>query len=393
MTRRKEINDKVVDWIVHKAKTEYADDISLVLIYGSHINGTANSKSDVDCYYIPKTERGYGLGVGFIIEGVGYDLFPMSWERVIGIADLQECLLPLVGDVQVIYYGDLCDLERFKDIQSRLQSNLSNDEYVKKIAKKRCEDAYQMCAQMKLSDCFSEVRKIAGSVIMTLADAVAIYNHDYYHFGLKRQYEDLEKNFPDVPQNIAAGYRQVVASLNKDDVAKSAMGLFEDACDYMKISIVPQADSASNNDVAPNEIVASNKVAVPNEVVASNKAAVSNEDVASYKAAVPEDVNAYLLARLYEEICSTFNKIYVCCENGDYILAYLSAVCLQRDLDDAREAGCPPYDLLGYFNYAELAEFAKRTRIIENDFVQLIHSHGGHIKTFSSFEQFASAKL
>ena len=74
MNKRKEINDKVVEWITNKVKTEYADDISLVLLYGSYINGTANSKSDVDCYYIPKTERGYNLGIGFIIDGVGYDL-------------------------------------------------------------------------------------------------------------------------------------------------------------------------------------------------------------------------------------------------------------------------------------------------------------------------------
>ncbi len=47
MNKRKEINDKVVEWITNKVKTEYANDISLVLIYGSYINGTANSKSNL----------------------------------------------------------------------------------------------------------------------------------------------------------------------------------------------------------------------------------------------------------------------------------------------------------------------------------------------------------
>ena len=197
MTKRKEINDKVVEWIIHKVKTEYAEDVSLVLLYGSYINGTANGKSDVDCYYIPKTEQGYNLGIGFIIDGVGYDLFPISWERVAGIADLQECLLPLVGDVQVIYCGELCDLERFKEIQSKLHSNLADNEYVKEIARKRCEDANRLCEQMKLSDSLPEVRKIAGHVIMMLADAVAIYNHDYYHFGLKKQYENQDDEIED----------------------------------------------------------------------------------------------------------------------------------------------------------------------------------------------------
>lgn len=78
MKKRKDINDKIVAWIINKVKTEYADDISLVLIYGSYINGTAHSKSDVDCYYIPKTERGYHLAADFIIDSVGYDIFPVS---------------------------------------------------------------------------------------------------------------------------------------------------------------------------------------------------------------------------------------------------------------------------------------------------------------------------
>lgn len=47
---------------MNKAKIEYADDISLVLLYGWYMNGTANSHSDVDCYFIPKTERGYKFG-------------------------------------------------------------------------------------------------------------------------------------------------------------------------------------------------------------------------------------------------------------------------------------------------------------------------------------------
>ncbi len=38
-----------------------------------------------------------------MIAGVGYDIFPMDWERVRNIANLEEGLLPLVGDVKVLY--------------------------------------------------------------------------------------------------------------------------------------------------------------------------------------------------------------------------------------------------------------------------------------------------
>ena len=257
MNKRKEINDKVVQWIANKVKTEYADDISLVLLYGSYINGTANNKSDVDCYYIPKTERGYNLGIGFIIDGVGYDLFPISWERVERIADLQECLLPLVGDVQVIYCGDSCDLERFKNVQTKLHSNLDNDEYVKGIAQKRCEDANRICEQLKLGGSLSEVRKMAGHVIMTLADAVAIYNHDYFHFGLKKQYEDLKSNFPNIPKNIVTGYKQVVISLSANDVIERTVDLLKNVCDYMQITVETNLDIKVNQVTVAEEVNAS----------------------------------------------------------------------------------------------------------------------------------------
>lgn len=355
MEKRREINDKIVAWIINKVKMEYADDINLVLIYGSYTNGSANSKSDVDCYYIPKTDRGYNMAVDFIIDGVGYDIFPISWERVAGIADLHESLSPLVGDVQVVYYSDTSDLQRFKDLQVRLRCNLLNEEYVRKIAVKRCEDANRMCSLLNVSNDASEIRKIAGSIIMTLADAVAVYNHDYYHFGLKKQFENLQNNFPGIPRNIVNGYKNVVEAINIDNVKKYTMKMFKDVCEYLDITCVTQE--------------------IAEKCLEENKIDVS------------------WLAGLYEEISTTFNKVYVCCENGNYILAFLSAVCLQRDLDDAREVGCPKYDLLSEFNYTELCKLSAKTKEIEKDFVQLITENGGHIKKYNSFEQFEMAKI
>lgn len=356
MAERKEINDKIVDWIINKVKMEYTDDISLVLIYGSYINGSANSKSDVDCYYIPKTDCGYNMAVNFIIDGVGYDIFPMSWERVTRIADLHESLSPLVGDVQIIYYSDISDLQRFKDLQVRLNSNLLNEDYVSKIAAKRCEDVNKMCALMNISYEAAEIRKIAGNIIMTLADAVAVHNHDYYHFGLKKQFENLQNNFPNMPRNIVDNYKNVVESISIDDVIKYTMKMFKNVCEYVDVTCAVQ-------------------------------------EMSEKESLVESKVDASLLAELYEEISSTFNKVYVCCENENYILAFLSAVCLQRDLDDAREAGCPEYDLLSDFNYTELCKLSVKTKEVEKDFVQLITQNGGNIKKYDSFEQFEMAKI
>lgn len=354
--KRKKINDRLVKWILNKVKTEYVNDVSLVLIYGSYINGTANSKSDVDCYYIPKSEKGYNLAVDFIIDGVGYDIFPMSWERVEKIANLTENLSPLVGDVNIIFCNSTSDVKRFQTMQARLKSNLLNDSYVKKIAIKRCKEAGKLCTMLKQNHSASETRKMAGIIIMTLADSVAVYNHYYYHFGLKKQFEDLQNNIPNVPHNIIDGYRNVIEAIDINDVKKYTIKLFEDVCKYLDLTFASQK-------------------------VPKNKNLIANK------------LDVSLLASLYEEISSTFNKIYICCKTGNYILAFLSAVCLQRDLDDAKKSGCPAYELLSNFNYKELYKFSETTRKIESDLVQLITDNGGHIKKYNSFEQFESAKL
>ncbi len=356
MEKRKAINDKLVKWIVNKVKTEYANDVSLVLLYGSYVNGTANSKSDVDCYYIPKSDRGYNLAVDFMIEGVGYDIYPISWERVERIADLLENMSPLVGDADIIYFNSASDVERFQTMQAKLKNNLMNDNYVKEIAAGRCELAGRLRAMLNQNHTASEVRKIAGHVIMTLADAVAVYNHDYYHFGLKKQFEDLQNKIPNVPHTIVDGYQNVIKAIDIRDVEKYAIKLYEDVCEYLDVTF-------------------------PLEKVSEHKSHEVNK------------VNASWLASLYEEISSTFNKVYVCCETGNYIVAFLSAVCLQRELDDAKEAGCPVYELLNDFNYNELDKLSETIRRVESDFVQLITDHGGCIKKYDSFEQFESAKL
>lgn len=351
MEKRKKINDRVVDWIKNKVETEYANDISLVLVYGSYINGTANDRSDVDCYYIPRTERGDQFAADFIIDGVGYDIFPMSWKRVKEIADLNESLTPLVGDVQILYCSDAKEQERFHMLQNKLKSNLLNDKYIRAIAKKRCIIASKLCSAMKASRSVCEIRKIAGTIIMILADAVAIHHHDYFHFGLKKQYENLCDNFIEIPPKIIDGYKNVIIAGNIDEVVNCTMKIFRDVCEYLDLPI-----------------------AIPKKC--------------QRKRIAENNVDASLLAELYAEIISTFNKIYVCCENGDYILAFLSAVCLQRDLDD--ETGCA-FDLLSDFDYLHLDELAKKAHRIEAELVQLIEKNGGKIKKYDSIEQFEMA--
>ena len=160
---RKEINKQLVGWIRERARTSFGGDISLVAIYGSHINGTDQEWSDVDCYFIPKTDRGRAFGLDFILAGVRFDIFPLSWERLQGIAHLQEPLVPLVGDAVLLYSDSQEDTDRFQALQRELAACLADKAYCGFIGprpKDRWETAgiFPPSASVPASFCWTERR-------------------------------------------------------------------------------------------------------------------------------------------------------------------------------------------------------------------------------------------
>lgn len=382
------INDKIVDWILKRAQSRFADDIAMILLYGSYVNGTANEKSDVDCYFIPKTDRAYGFCADFILDGVGYDVFPMSWERVENIADLKETLIPCLGDVRILYASSAADEERFFSLQEKLRKNLADCDYTVKIGTEKFEQACELFVQMRecgaisggpfseashsdgtvLEMSFAKLRMLAGYLIMTLADAVAVSNGDYFHFGLKKQHEDLQR-FQRIPADFTAEYLQVIKSKNAEETMLHCGQLIESVSMYYGWEIPESCEPVVGQTFAEPENP------VPEE---SQKPA---PDFAG-------------LAGLYEEISSTFNKIYVCAQRQNPVLAFLSATCLQGELAEAAGyEGMPCLDILSAYDYNDLSKLAEATEKAEAEFVRFIEAGGGRIKRYASFEEFERAGL
>ena len=357
------INDKVLNWIKNRVENEYAQDIALVLIYGSYVNGTANAKSDVDCYFIPRTDRGYQFAADFIIQDIGYDIFPMDWERVERIANLKEVIIPCVGDVKVLYSHSPKELEKFEKLQQQLRDNLNNQEYTRTIVEEKFEGACKFHSQLKNCNQLMQARIYAGNILMTLADAVAFYNQDYFHFGLKKQFEDIQ-SFERIPSDFIEEYDNVIKATTLSEV--------QVRCEKLVKSFAQFIAKKMPEDRALEERRLSGET-------------TKKENVTT---------DFYFMARLYEELSSTFNKIYVCAETGNYRLAFLSAVCLQGEFCEvSKEQGITCYDILSAYDYADLNKVAETTRKVEQDFINLITASGEKINKFMNFEDFEKAKL
>lgn len=340
-------NDKIIEWVVNKIKSDYKDDISLLVIYGSYINGTANHLSDVDFYFIPKTERAYELCKTFIIEGIGFDLFPMSWKRVEGLAEFNECLTPLLANVKIGYSNSEEDVRRFNELQEKLKKNLMNNRFMLEKAINNVEKAMINYTKMLIEEDICTIKTLAGQVLMSLSDSVAYANQTYFSKGLKNQLEDLN-NMKKVPNNYLSLYVSIIKANSSKEIKQYCYEIIKETNEFL------------------------NK---------QNKYNTSKKDV-----------NNEELVEIYEELVSTWNKITICCDSGNYQLAYISGVNLQSTLDWVTlEYGLHKYDLMSSYDVENLEHFNSKAIEIQKEFVKLIEQRNGKIKEYSTVEDFIKA--
>ena len=127
---------KLQDWAINKIKSEYPDDIALlVAVDGVSVNNDGHS----ECfdYFVPSTERGNELSLTFIIDGVGHDLYPRSWERCAHTANLNDNAAFLLLNAKIVYSRSNKDVEKFEEYRTQLNENLNiqNKFYKKQIKK------------------------------------------------------------------------------------------------------------------------------------------------------------------------------------------------------------------------------------------------------------------
>ena len=342
-------NDKIIEWVVNKIKSDYKDDISLLVIYGSQINRTATHLSDLDFYFIPKTERAYELCKTFIIEGIGYDLFPMSWERVEGLAEFDECLTPLLANVKIGYSNSEEDVIRFNELQEKLNKNMMNSRFMLEKATNNLEKTMISYTKMLMRDDICVIRTLAGQILMSLSDSVAYANQTYFSKGLKTQFEDLY-SMKKLPTNYLLLYKSIIKSNSSKEIKQYCY------------EIIKETESFLNFEKKHN---------------------ISEKGV-----------NYQELVAIYEELVSTWNKIIICCDSGNYQLAYISGVNLQSTLDWATlEYGLNTYDLMSSYDMGNLQYFKSRAIEVQKEFVELIEHNNVEIKEYRTVEEFIKANL
>ncbi|MFA6947512.1 MAG: hypothetical protein WCQ72_00855 [Eubacteriales bacterium] len=347
-------NDRVADFIRRRA-AEFADDIAICALYGSYVNGTSNRLSDVDCFFIPKTRRGNDFAADFIIGGIGYDIYPITWERLEAIASLRDRMLPCLCDSVIIYASCAADRERFLDLRCDAQRALASRDVREAAARARFDFARSILAALPCVKNVSELYSAAAALVCECADCAAVYTGNYFRYGTKRQYAELH-TIP-VPAALTALYHDILLSSDVNVLPALCRDIFRVTADFIGADAsVPPASGL-------------------------------NTDSGSSKT---PDYNG--MARFYEEVSSTFNKVYISAESGDVMLCILSAASLCYELDElSRENGVVLPSLLERWNPCDTAPAIEDIKNAEKVLVSVIESGGGVIHRYADMDEFERA--
>lgn len=333
------MNEQILNTIIEKIKKDYINDIAIISIYGSYVRGDAYEKSDIDFYFIPKTDKGNELQTGFILDGIGYDLWPMSWERLESLAEYKG-MVSLIADAKVIYHSCDADLGRFAELQKKAKnpSNIDFDGEARKII----ESCKQSFFDMVCCSDFSAQKETAIKIIENLIFAVALINKTYTHSGWGKSVDEVSK-MDRVPERFSELCNIVICAQTNISIADSTRLLLNNTANLLS------------------------------------------------KNQVPFDIQNDF-SMFYEEAKSLYNKLYNACDKNDTVTALMAGASLQHDMSsmlgikDYQRIGFP--DIVSDFHCDSLQIYKNTVIQHEQCLVSFLHEHDVKINIYDTFDDF-----
>ncbi len=219
---------RIIEIIKKKIEDNYADDVAIFAYYGSYATGHQDELSDLDFFFIPKSDRGRELNIQFIIDGIGFDLFPIPWERIARIAALEQPLTAVITKSVVVYSATDNDLTKFNSIKEKLDRlfHKDNSEYLLVRATEYINSAivnlYNIETHSDLSAAKIESEKLLSSVLL----ATALINNTYFSrtIGMSVQ-ESLKLEF--LPADYESLVFKIIESNSIAEIVESSRTLIK----------------------------------------------------------------------------------------------------------------------------------------------------------------------
>lgn len=332
----------VTNWVLETVKKEYADDIALVVAHTTlRID---DSEETTISYFVPITERGYQFGRTFILDGEGFDIWGIDWNRLERFADLEEYNITCLADGNLLYARTEEDARRFEALKKRQADNLSNPVIMRKNALSAYAQAKSIYSEMLFAT-DSDVKMGAGYLIDYLAQAVAFSNLRYFKKSQTDQISELS-SMENVPESFFELYQSILLESDTEIQKKLC---------YQAISIIKQYLEAQP---------------------AENSEEETSEDF-------------QMLADWYAELSYTWLRIRHYARENDTTRTYMWGAMLQEELNRVcQDFGFSRMELMERYDPKHLLEFAAYADTLEASMREAITAGGGIIHEYRNIEEF-----
>ena len=369
---------RLTDWVIQKIKTEYPEDIALLIgIKGHSTNGDDHGES-FD-YFVPETKRGEELARTFLIAGVGHDLYPRSWERLEKSAQLEDMSI-LLANATILYARSKKDIRHFEDIRGRLYQNLSDPAFTGRKAAERVREAKEIFLQLCFEKKQYRVRMLSAFVTEKLSQAAAYLNGTFAEdplFSEAQAYDSCPESriysCPDLSELPDGFFRYARRLLTTDDPGE----IRENSRRMIEVT---------------EEFLMERRCLECQELVRMKPECIKPDCMPEGGSLREPEKNGGVWAEFaswYQELSLTWLRIRYFSEHGMTEKAFCDAAYLQEELIEvARHYGILEYNLLDSFDADHLEFLRLRADKIESDIRDLIDSKGVKIQEYDTLEEF-----
>lgn len=340
------ITQKLTEWAINKITTEYKDDIALLIAVENH---SVNMDGHGECfdYFIPATDRGFELSQTFIVEGIGHDLYPRTWERMERTANLIDPSTVCLGNAKVLYYRNEDDKNRFLKLKQLLLDNLRNDEFLYKRILENLDNAMKLYQTMVFENEMYRVRTAAGYIADYLSNIVFYLNNTYFKDWRNGHIAELKK-LNSLPHNFVEYYSAIIKAKTIDEIRTLA---------HLLIDVTRKFITVHKPDIKSKKV----------------------------------DVDYYEFASWYQELSLTWRRLRFYCDTNNAEQAFDDACYLQNELiliKDEYDIDKDKIDLLGYFNADDLSILQIRANELEMYVIEQIEKNGVKINKYDTIDEF-----
>ncbi|MFP4346542.1 MAG: nucleotidyltransferase domain-containing protein [Anaerolineales bacterium] len=225
---------EVAEILVEHAVETYGDVIAIIAYYGSYAKGRSTPTSDLDLFYIPDEGQAGALSSQFVLDGLPYDFWPISWSFAEGIADARSgrpwaVSASLIADARVLHHRSPADLARFEALQARIGA-LTRPECRGEMVARALEafkEVHFAWGQLRLAvsgGSAAEISLEAHKFLYAVVNCLALLNQTYFSRGWGANWPEVFA-LPQQPPDFEARVEGLLTSREGERVLSDAEGL------------------------------------------------------------------------------------------------------------------------------------------------------------------------